>query len=381
MSAVSGLKAFDDILLGHMEKKEMAGASYVVARGGETIFENCVGFSDIAAGKKLEFDTIMRLASMTKPLTGAAVMKARELGLLGLGDPVSKYIPEFSSLSVAEFDAGGNITGTHPTDSEIYIRDLLNHTSGIGMSAATQKIFGSAFPGITLADLVPKYASVPLDFEPRTASAYSATMSFDIACRIVEIVSGMEYEAFLKKHILAPLGMCDTAYALSPLQEKRLAVMYHCENGKIVPSRPDQLILSNVTPTFKAGGTQLFSTILDYSRFAAMLCGGGEYGGARILSPESVKLMASSSLPEALRGKGREEWGLSVRVITRKEPPDQALNPGAFGWSGAYETHFFIDPGLSLYAVLFKNVTSGLGAGAVTSREFEREVMNAVESR
>ena len=370
---MKALESFDRILEKHLAERDMAGASYAVVINGETVYQNCLGHANLEKNIPLTPDTIMRLASMTKPITGVAVMKAQELGLLSLDDLVEKYLPEFASLQVAEIE-DGKVVGTHPAKNHLRILDLLNHTSGLGMGTVPQDALFRIGAEDTLETGIPYYAKQPLDFEPRTAQGYSATMAFDVACRIVEIASGMEYYAFLRKYVLDPLGLKDTVYSLNEEQKDRLAVMYHCTDGNIVPSRPDQIILTNVPETYRCGGTQMYSTLLDYTRFARMLLGGGELDGVRILSPESVKAMATSTLPEEIRSGAWEEWGITVRVILHKEG-GQVLNPGAFGWSGAYETHFFVDPSTDMCAVLFKNVTSGLGAGAVTSREFEAEVM------
>ncbi|MBR4941616.1 MAG: beta-lactamase family protein [Clostridia bacterium] len=371
---MSALESFDSILKRHIAEKDMAGASYAVVINGETAYKNCVGHANLEKDIPLSSDTIMRLASMTKPITGVAVMKACELGLLRLDDPVEKYIPEFAELTVADIE-DGKVVGSHPAKNRLFVLDLLNHTSGLGMGTVPQDVLAGITAGDTLETKIPLYAKQPLDFEPRTAAGYSATMAFDVACRIVEIVSGMEYEAFIRRYILDPLGMKDTGYELTEEMESRLAVMYHCTDGKIVPSRPEQIILPNVPGTYRCGGTQMFSTLDDYTKFALMLANDGELNGVRILSKESVDAIATSTLPESIRCGSWEEWGISVRVIQHKSEPSQMLNKGAFGWSGAYETHFFIDRELKMCAVLFKNVTSGLGAGAVTSREFETEVM------
>lgn len=351
----------------------MAGASYTVTVNDKTVYSNCIGHADLENNIPLSTDTVMRLASMTKPITATAVLKAAELGLLSLGDLVESYIPEFSEMTVAEI-ADGKIIGCHKAKNHIAILDLLNHTSGIGMGTVPTEALDRLTPDDTLATAIPRYASQPLDFEPRTATGYSATMSFDVASRIVELVSGMEYNEFLHKYILDPLGMKDTVYELSEEQKSRLAVMYHCSDGKIVPSRPEQLIFSHVPCSYRFGGARLFSTIEDYTKFARMLAGFGQVDGTRILSENSVRAMAKSTLPDSIRCGASEEWGIGVRVIQKKNE-NQVLNPGAFGWSGAYETHFFVDPSLGLSAVFFKNVTSGLGSGAITAKEFEAEVM------
>ncbi len=370
------LSGFDRILNDHIAAREMTCASYTVSLDGEIVCENALGLADVAAGRPLDRNAVMRLASMTKPVTGAAVMLAREMGLLSLDDEVSRYLPGFARMRVAEFDGEGRVVGSHPAETPITVKMLLNHSSGLGMGRVPCPALAEAGPEATLASVVPLYAEQLLDFEPGSAAAYSATQSFDVACRIVEMVTDTEYERFLRERIFDPLGMRDTTYAPSEEQLSRLAVMYFCSGGDPVPAKPTDLILSNVPVTFRAGGTQLYSTLPDYTRFAAMLCGGGSWRGVRVLAPESVRLMAAPSLPPALQG-GCETWGLSVRVIRRQSWPDQPLLPGAFGWSGAYETHFFADPERRLSAVLFKNVAGGLGSGAVTSREFEREVVSA----
>ncbi len=371
---MKALKTVDQFIERHMSQRDMPGAAYNIVIKDEIVYQNCIGLADVENNVPITPKTVMRLASMTKPITGVAVLKARELGLLSLEDLVEKYIPQFASLQVAEIEEG-KVVGSHPAKNHLRILDLLNHTSGLGMGTVPQEVLFAIGDGDTLENTVPKYPNQLLDFEPRTAAGYSATMAFDVACRIIEIVSGMEYFAFIKKYILDPLGMADTVYELSPEQEARLAVMYHCTDGNIVPSTPEQMILSNVPPTYRCGGTQMYSTLEDYTRFARMLANYGQLEGVRILSRESVELMATPSLPEEIKNNGWEEWAISVRAIKRRELPSQALNAGAFGWSGAYETHFFVDPALEMCAVFFKNVTSGLGGGAYTAREFETAVM------
>ena len=166
--------------------------------------------------------------------------------------------------------------------------------------------------------------------------------------------------------------MEDTGYNLTPSMQERLAKLYRAD-GEITLVGEKGGILPRLSTTFKAGGTQLYSTLSDYRQFALMLLCGGKGEDRKVLSQESVRLLSSPSLPAPLRG-GCEEWGLSMRVITRKDPPGQMLDPGCYGWSGAYETHFFVDPGHDLTAILMKNIANGLGAGAPSARAFEKAV-------
>lgn len=368
------LESFDRIVEKGIAAREMTCASYTVSVDGEVVCGNALGLADIAASRPLKESDLMRIASMTKPLTCAAVLRARELGLLGLDDEVSRYLPGFAHTRTAEFDAEERMTVSHPTETPITVRMLLNHSSGLNSRLIPCRALVEAGPDATLASIVPRYAEHPLQFEPGTKAAYG-NLGFDVACRIVEIVSGMEYEQFLRKHILDPLGMADTTYAPNDEQRSRLATMYFCKGGDPVPAQHKDMMLPHISSTFKAGGMRIFSTLTDYTRFAAMLCCGGIWRGTRVLEPESVRLMATQSLPPALWGES-ESWGLSVRVIHRQSWPEQPLPPGSFGWSGSYETHFFIIPEQRISAVLFKNIAGGLGAGSLTARDFEREVVS-----
>ena len=367
---------FDRYIGEQIARKRTVYAAYAVTRGRETVYENALGLADVEKGIPFTENSVLRLASMTKPLTGAAVMKARELGLLSLSDKVSRFLPGFRRMRVALFGEGDEIVGEKPAETELTVASLLNHTNGLGTGRVPCRLLAEATKEDTLATLVPRYPEQLLDFEPGSATGYSGTMAFDVAAYLVELTSGMEYEEFLRKYILLPLGMEDTGYDLTPSMENRLAGLYRAD-GEITFVGERGGIFTNLSRSFKAGGSQVFSTLRDYREFAVMLLSEGRGRDREILSPESVRLLSTPSLPASLRG-GNEEWGLSMRVIVKKDPPGQPLDPGAFGWSGAYETHFFIDPARDLAAVLMKNIANGEGAGAPSAREFERAVMDAV---
>ena len=370
------LEAFDRYTEKDIAEKKAVYTVYAVTRGRETVFQNALGYADLENRIPIDEKSVVRLASMTKPLTGSAVMKAVELGLFSLSDKVSRYIPGFRNMRVATFDGEGKLAGSKPVENELTVKMLLNHTNGLGTGAVPCPVLEHAPHDATLAALVPRYADQLLDFEPETATGYSGTMAFDVACYLVELTSGMEYEEFLRKYILLPLGMEDTGYIPTEEMKKRLAKLYVAD-GEIRYVGEKGGIFRSVPMCFKAGGTQVFSTLDDYRKFALMLLEDGRGEDREILRPESVRLMRTPSLPAHLRG-GNEEWGLSMRVIVRKDPPGQPLEPGTFGWSGAYETHFFVDPAHDLTAVLMKNIANGLGAGAPSARAFERAVADAI---
>ncbi|MBR0142894.1 MAG: beta-lactamase family protein [Clostridia bacterium] len=372
------ITSFDRYIEREIADKKAVYAAYQVTRGREIVCGGAFGLADREKGIPFTENSVLRLASMTKPLTGAAVMKAREMGLLSLSDKVSKYLPGFRSMRVALFGPDGEITGEKPAENELTVASLLNHTNGLGTGRVPCRILEEAEPGATLSSLVPRYPGQLLDFEPYTATGYSSTMAFDVAAYLVEMTSGMEYESFLRKHILEPLGMEDTGYNLTPSMQERLAKFYRAD-GEITFVGEEGRILPGLTNTFKAGGGRLYSTLSDYRQFALMLLSGGKGEDGEVLSPESVRLLSSPSLPASLRG-GCEEWGLSMRVIMKKDPPAQMLDPGCYGWSGAYETHFFVDPGHDLAAILMKNISNGLGAGAPSARAFEKAVAEEIAS-
>ena len=169
------LVGFDEFVERRIAAKEMTCASYTVCIDGEVVCQNALGLADISADRPLGEDTVMRLASMTKPVTGVAVMRARELGLLDLDDEVSRFIPAFAHMRVAEFDGDGNVVGSHPAATPITIRMLLNHSSGLGAGKVKCRAISEAGEGSTLASIVPHYAETPLDFEPLSATGYART--------------------------------------------------------------------------------------------------------------------------------------------------------------------------------------------------------------
>ena len=376
---IEKLKELDRITEARIADKRLVSAAYAVAQNNEVIFKNAIGYADIENGVPLTYTTPVRLASMTKPITGVALMMMVERGLISLDDNVSKYIPSFSHMNVAIVDEHGKITGQYPAKNEIQVRDLLNQASGLGEGEAGNRAWKDYHmkDGDTLASMVPKFGDQLLDFEPRKQAIYSWTQAFDTAAYIVELTSGVEFEKFVLDNILHPLGCYDTVYTPSEDQWARLMKMYDARDGKITEIDMHGLVFGDVPLTYRAAGAAMIGTLDDYMKFAAMLFNKGEYNGVRILKPETVELMATPSLPFYNPDVDVETWGLSMRVIN-KTTEHQLLPHGAFGWSGAYGTHFFIDWKNGIYAVYIKNLLDGGGAGADTAREFEKVIMEAL---
>ena len=329
---------------------------------------------------KIAPDSLFRMASMTKPVVGVCVMKQVERGLLSLDDEIYHYLPMMKDPMVGEFSAEFELTGTHPSPRQITVRDLLTHTSGLGsgMWFFTRCDKASIRDGMRLEDMMPEYAETPLEFDPGTAFSYSPLAGFDVLARLVEITSGLSIESFARKYVFDPLGMQDTTFAPTPEQMARVVRIHAEQHGKAVPVNMPPTVFESIPATYFTGGGGLISGGVDYAQFARMLLREGECDGAHILLPETVRLMRTAQLdPAVVRGIDEtQSWGLSMRVITADNGSGKPLDKGAYGWSGAYGTHFWVDPVRDLFAVYLSNMTTAGGAGAITARRIEAVVMD-----
>jgi CubicO group peptidase (beta-lactamase class C family) len=362
-----------------IESRDIAGAVTLVARNGKIVHFDAQGLMDIETNKPMTKDTIFRIASMTKPVVGVAIMMMIEEGKIRLGDRVSRYIPEFKDLKVAvtQGPVGGRGAPpprfyTVPAEREITIRDLLTHTSGLVSGTISTAEAGKIqrTPGDSLADYIPQLAQVPLEFQPGTRWAYSPGAGFDTLGRIVEIASGQKIDQFLRQRIFEPLGMKDTTFNLSDAQRTRAATLYQ-KNGNALQKAADQRVAQT---SYFSGSGGLSSTAEDYAKFAQMLVNGGQLNGKRLLSPRSIELMGSPFASDTLPGRQRgEAWGLSVRVITDNTARNIMLSNGSFGWQGAFGTHFWVDPKEKLVGLLMVQTSN-----QEMIQDFETAVMQSI---
>ena len=317
---------------------------------------------------------------MTKVVTGVAVMMMVEEGKVRITDPVSRFIPEFKHLKVAvaqEAPEGDDQLGSSfymvPADREITVRDLLTHTSGLAsgpMSNTTVRPVARQ-PEDTLADYVPRLGQTALEFQPGTQWSYSPQAGFDTLGRIVEIVSGVPFDEFLQQRVFAPLGMQETAFHATERLKPRLVTAYRrTPDGIIRDPNPDRM----QSRVYFMGAGGLVMTAEDYLRFGQMLLNGGELNGERLLSPRTVEQMASLHISDTLPGRGvGEGYGLSVRVLSDAIVGGSRLSDGSFGWSGAYGTHFWVDPKEEIVAILMIQTPI-----REMRPEFENAVMQAI---
>jgi CubicO group peptidase (beta-lactamase class C family) len=350
------LQRIDDVVQSYIERGVIAGAVTLVARNGEIVHLGTQGHMDVAADRRMTPDTIFRLASMTKPVIGAAILMLVEEGKILLTEPLSLYLPMFKSLSVQVQDAP-DAFHLEPANREITIRDLLTHTSGygsatVGPAAATINALSAArVPTQTLEQVVPQMAAVPLSFQPGTVWEYSPAFAFDTLGRLIEVVSGVQLDQFLQTRIFDPLGMSDTTFSLPAAKLSRVAVPYERSAAGLRPGTPGGTLGLATAPTnrYFSGGGGLAGTALDYQRFAQMLANGGQLSGQRLLSRTTVALMAANHIGQLpfdrpvtdMRGY---RFGLSVRVLDNPAEGSSLASRGTFGWAGAFGTQSFIDP-------------------------------------
>ena len=338
--------------------KRYPGAVYLVSVGDRLVFQASLGVADIDTNAPMQRDSVFRAMSMTKPVTAVAVMMLVDEGKLQLDQPVSKYLPEFG-------DARGEADG----QPRVTLWHLLTHTGGGG--------FGGIPVGAkSLEERTLKVASLKPSTPPGARWAYSAVDGFDVLARVVEVVSGQRYETFLKEHLFDPLGMKDTTYTPDANQKARTVGLYAAKNGVIAPDRPPFPDVS-----YPSGGAGLYTTGPDTLRLAQMLANDGALGDVRILKPSTVREMSRAQLADGFPGlQPGLAWGLGVRRVENPQNLKSPLPAGAFGWSGAYGTHFWVDPRRKLAAVWMINLTNAGGAGSPDALEFERLVMTACDS-
>jgi len=356
----------DAALAAMVESGRAAGVSALVWKDGREVYFGTAGMADRAAGKPMRRDTIAQIFSMTKPVTGVALMQLWEAGKFRLDDPLAKYLPEFAQMRVY---AGKDDTGAPryvPADRPITVRDIMRHTAGFAYGAGptpAHDAFVAADPlALTnsLAEASRRIASVPLLFQPGTQWSYSAAVTVQAA--LVEKLAGEPFADYVRTHIFVPLKMSDTAWREPEAKFARLSAMYGIKDGKLVQQDvADTRTLNFRDNALTPGGFGLASTLDDYQRFARMLLNEGALDGVRILKPSTVRLMATDQLDPAvterlwLPGKGAVGFGLdfAIRYAQPQTPDENRGAVGEFFWDGAASTLFWVDPANKLTAVFF----------------------------
>jgi CubicO group peptidase (beta-lactamase class C family) len=365
------LNRLNDGMKSLVDQGRLAGAVTMVARHGKVIEFEATGKRDIGANLPMQKDSIFRIYSMSKPITGVAMMMLFEEGKWQLNDPVAKYIPEFADLKVYATDANGNMVlkdQAHP----MTMRELMSHTGGFtyGYFSNTpvdklQREADVLNVNSTLEEMVKRVAKLPLNAQPGSEWHYS--ISVDIQGYIVQKLSGMPFEEFLEKRIFKPLNMVDTGFYVPAEKLKRLAEFYtYGKDGQFDVVKGGLNHDFSAKPALASGGGGLVSTATDYMRFCQMLLNGGKLDGVRLLAPRSVDLMRTNVLSPGMStlspGAG---FGLDFAVYTDVVAAGCYYGKGTFYWGGAAGTWFWIDPTDDLIAIGMIQQVAGTGAAAV----------------
>jgi CubicO group peptidase (beta-lactamase class C family) len=361
--STAGLDAIDSAVQSYIDAGSLAGAVTLVARHGKIARVRTMGLKDIASGEPLAEDTIFRIFSMTKPITGTAMMILHDEGLWSPEDPIAKHLPELADVQVfAGEDSDGNPILEVP-DHAPTMGELMTHRAGFAYginigppSDRVEALYREAgvLQAANLNDMVARLATLPLAYQPGSRWRYS--LSMDVQGAIIERLSGQSLPEFMRARIFEPLGMADTAFYIAPDKKHRLATLYFkAPDAPLAPlatnpMRPDP----EAEPSLAMGGGGLFSTALDYARYAQMLLNGGEFEGKRIVSATGVREQMTNRLPDELletrfiagHQKFRPGFGYGYNgvVFTNPDLAGIPVGKGTYHWDGAAGTWFWVDP-------------------------------------
>lgn len=356
MSSVR-LARIDSTVTDYINRKWLIGAVAIVLQDGKPVYYKAFGMDDSDAKSAMKKDEIFRIASQTKAITSTAIMQLYEQGKLLIDDPVSKYIPEFRNQVVLDkFNSADTTFTTVAASREVTIRDLLTHSSGIGyagigtpeMNAIYAKVGIPSGLGAIDASLLEKMrilARQPLQFQPGTKWMYG--LNTDLLGCLVEVISGMNLEDFMRQNIFAPLGMNDTYFNVPAEKTKRLTTVYSEDSlHHIIKWGKDYFHIDPSYPLIKkhyfSGGAGLSSTAWDYAIFLQMMLNGGLYNGHQILSKTSVDMMTHGQL--GFLFNGINNFGLGFEVVTDAGAAKGPWRQGSFSWGGFFGTSYWADP-------------------------------------
>lgn len=387
----------DSSMKRYIDNNELSCAALIVRKGDDIVYMSKWGLADIDKKLPLEYDSIFRIMSMTKCVVAAGVMILIERGLVKLDDPLDAFLPEFSNMRVCAdkrytYHEGMSKLGlllklpcfdmrkvkTVPSERCISIRDLLSHSSGLEMGiTGLLSIMKYKQTRQSLKQLQTIYSSYVLDFQPGCGTGYSPMASFDMLARVIEVVTGKGADEFLRDEIFTPLNMTNTAFSLTAEQQKRLVRLYKRKNKKLIDvtnTKHDIDGMLKLGNDYIAGCGGLYSTLTDYDHFVGMLANDGISGQTRVLAPETVKLMRTEAPALHLEPFPGSVWGLGVNIVVNPQLSGRSVPAGAYGWSGAFGTHFVVNPDDGTSFVLMVNRSDLNGAGSYISKETEKLV-------
>lgn len=347
----AGVNALAEGMRAAVDQGNLAGVVSALLRDGKLVHLDAYGYQDVENQVPITEDTLFRIYSMTKPVTGVALMMLVDEGKVALDDPVSRYIPELANLQVAVEDGPGGFPVTESAHHEMTVRELMSHTGGLTYGLFSRSQVDSMYVAAdvldgngTLKNMIDKLARIPLRQQPGSLWHYSVAV--DVQGYLVEVLSGQTFEAFLQERLFTPLGMDNTGFGVSDADRPRFSKLYQSsQEGLQLADAP----LGGDYPdpaTFFGGGGGLVSTIGDYIKFTQMLANGGELDGVRILSEQSVNTMRSNQLPAGMAeipGYPGNQFGVDFAIVT--DPArNNGMSEGSYWWWGIGGTWFWIDP-------------------------------------
>ena len=345
-------------LKARIDEGKLSGAVVMVAQDGEVLMHEAMGYQNVEDQVPMSKDTIFRIFSMTKPVTGTALMMLWDEGKFQLDDPVEMHLPELAGMQVfVEQNEDGSWV-TEPADHPMTVRELMSHTGGLvytpplsqgPVAEAYAKAGIMNLTGASLRESMPSLKDIPLSYQPGSQWVYS--ISVDVQGYMVERLSGMRFGEFLETQIFQPLGMVDTGFSVKPENAARLSRQYAPNNDGTLRRTDNRPGLANFDflspPKFESGGGGLTSTAADYMRFVQMHLGGGELNGVRILSEAAVAQMRANQLPEAVANIGQlypgNVFGLDFAIVENSDSY-QGASEGTHWWWGIAGSWFWIDP-------------------------------------
>lgn len=338
-----------------------------VARKGKIVHYKAFGYSNLEKKIPVQKNDIFRIASQTKLLTTIGLLMLFEEGKFYLDEPISKYIPAFKNPKVlVKYDEKEpSKYETRPAKSEISIRQLLSHSSGIPYDHALQNLpeftipFFCSTDKTNLEEMVNKLATRPLVSDPGTAFVYG--LSTDVVARLIEVISGMPFDEYLSKKIFVPLGLTDTYFYLPESKAKRLVELYSKANKEDKLSLSKSELYRNFSisgaKTFFSGGAGLVSTIEDYAKVCQFILNKGEFNGKRLLSRSTVEMMARNQIGNSFVWDRNDKFGLGLQIISSESHYGDNATAGSLTWGGMYCSEYTIDPKEDLILLVFTNVT------------------------
>lgn len=353
--------ATNAFIKGFVDRRELAGTLAAIGKGQEAPVFFGAGVQSNDSSTPVGPDTLWRLYSMTKPVTGIAAMLLIEDGKMKLDQPISDFLPLFAKMNVLNA-ADGPVADVRPAKGPVTVRQLLTHTAGLGYNiiqkGPIQKAYDAAgivggqasrlpIPGFatvtpapSLAAMADRLAALPLVYEPGTKWSYS--ISLDLMGRLIEVVSGQPFDAFLKARLFDPLGMTSTGFMVSAKDVGRFTSNYAPFGGALIPFDPAASSIYLDPPPYPFGGGGLVSSARDYDRFLAMLLGEGETGGVRVMKRETARLAMSNLIADSVDRKGTFIEGEGFGAGGRVSLPTSPGGEGIFGWAGAAGTIGFV---------------------------------------